>query len=554
MTRDAAAPPLAGRILAGLIVVLPFEPRRPVLPCFGLELTFLEAVAAATTVWLAWAVRGRLRSVLRRPPLPVACLGAFAAAHFVSAAGATAHRGAAAVYSLRMAAAAALAAIVSACDWRDVRRALRAVVPMAGVVAGLALLEGAGLRALDPFLNLFRAGPYVFEGSRRASAATESPNLAAALLAYGLVAAAGLGASAARPLLRSALVGVPLSAGLLLTYSRGGLVAALVGSAVVFAASPRTARSAPLGVLASLLGVAALFATGDGALRRRLLGDWVAAADGARYEPLDAVLVLAAGETRPVRVRVVNSGTTTWLPRAHRLGCAWFAEGRFFDAACEAKLPGPVAPGESVALTALARAPDRAGSYFLVWNVVDELGPFSFQGIPPGLVAAAVGGAGRVALPSNPPSVVSPRSRSRLWRLAWDMWRERPLLGFGPDNFRKLHAVFGGWPSGRGGPVDYAHSAYLEAAASTGTLGLVTLLATLVAALAWGLRALAHATGSEERGAAAALLGLVVVVITHATVDFLLAFTAQYAFFGFVIGAVSALVRSQSLSEPTAAA
>jgi hypothetical protein len=544
LTPATSAPLRPGRILAGLILLLPFEPRRPALPLFGLQLTFLEAAAAAATLWLLWSVRSRLGALLRRPPLPVACLAAFAAVHFVSAASAPIHRQAAAVYSLRMASAAALAAAVSACDTRHVRRALEAAVLMAGVVAVLAILEAAGVVELDPFLNLFRAGPYLFEGSRRVTATTESPNLAAALLTYGLVTTAGLATLAARPGLRAGLVAVPLCAGLLLTYSRGGLVAVLMALALVYAAAPRALRGAPRGVLASLLGLAALFAIGDGTLRQRLFGAWLPRAAGASYQPLDAALALDPGEARHVSVRVTNTGSRTWLPAAQRLECAWFAQGRFLDARCEAALPRPVAPGESIALTAMARAPDRDGAYFLVWNVVDNSGPFSSQGIPPGVVPAAVGGAAAASLPRTTPSIVSPRSRWQLWKLAWEMWRERPLLGFGPDNFRKLHADFGGWPSGAP-PRDSAHSAYLEAAASTGTLGLLTLVLTLGAGFACAGRALAAAVRPEQRGAALALLGLLAAIATHATVDFLLSFTAQYVFFGFVVGATAALARDE---------
>lgn len=553
MTR-AVGSPLAGRALAALVLVLPFEPRWPTLSLLGLQWTFLEAAAAVSTVIAAWFVRRRLGALLRRPPLSVACLSAFAAVHLLSAVAAPAHREAAAVYSLRMTAAAALAVIVAACERRDVHRMLRAVIPMALVVAGFAILEGAGLRALDPFLNLFRATAYVYEGSRRASAASESPNLAAALLAHGLVVAAGFASLAAAPARRTALLAVPLSVGLLLTYSRGGLVAAVVGTAVLLRALPRKARRAPLAALASLVGVVALLASGDSALRRRMIGPALAEAEGARYEPLDAALVLQPGETRAVSARVVNTGSKTWLPSSYRLTCAWFRDGRFLDAGCAAELSRPVPPGESIVLQAVARAPEVEGSYFLAWNVVGGSGLFSFLGIPPGLVPAAVGERGAAALPSNPPSFVSRRSRWELWKLASGMWLERPLLGFGPDNYRKMHEAFAGWPSGREGLADYAHSAYLEAAASTGSLGLLTLLATLLATLGAAWRVAAHAPGLEDRVAAAALTGLLAGIAAHSAVDHLLGFTSEYLFFGCVVGGAAALGRREDLSEATAAA
>jgi O-antigen ligase len=134
------------------------------------------------------------------------------------------------------------------------------------------------------------------------------------------------------------------------------------------------------------------------------------------------------------------------------------------------------------------------------------------------------------------------------------MWRERPLLGFGPDNFRKLHEAFGGWHSTRPTPRHTAHSAYLEAAASTGALGLLTLVATLGAGFVGAGRALAAAERAESRASALSLLGLLAAIATHATVESLLGFTAQYLFFGFVIGAVAALGRGRGLNAPTASA
>jgi hypothetical protein len=551
VTRAAAEPQLPGRILAGLILFLPFEPRRPVLPVFGVEFTLLEVAAAVTTVSLVWCVRRRLWAMLRRPPLPVACLAAFAAVHFLSAAAAPAHAAQAGVYSLRIAAAAALAAAVAACAPPDIRRGIQALVPMAAMVAGLALMEGAGLRALDPLLSPFRDGPYLFEGVRRATATTESPNLAAALLAYGLVVNTASGALAARPSGRSVAVALLLAAGLMLTYSRGGLVAALAGSVVVFGCLRRSRPA--MGAVASLVAAAILFAAADAALRRRVFGGWLTQGDGALYEPLDVALVLDPGQARRVAVRVVNTGSSTWFPAAHRLGCAWLDRDRFVDAGCEGRLSRPVAPGDSVSIESLVRAPERPGTYFLVWNVVDRVGPFSSQGIEPGIVPASVG-LGETALPAHRPTIVSPRSRWRLWKVAWRMWLARPLLGFGPDNYRKLHASFGGWPAGREALADSAHSAYLEAAASTGALGLVALLATLGAALASARRALRHAVAPEDRGAAAAVLGLAAAIITHATVDFLLGFTAHYVLFAVVIGGATALARRGDLSAPRAAA
>jgi len=95
--------PRAGSLaLPALVFLLPFEPRRPILPLLGFQLTLLEAAAGVMGAVLLWSVRRRVPSLLRRPPLPLAFLGLYAAAHVLSAAFAPAHRDLAARFALRM--------------------------------------------------------------------------------------------------------------------------------------------------------------------------------------------------------------------------------------------------------------------------------------------------------------------------------------------------------------------------------------------------------------------------------------------------------------------
>ena len=68
-------------LLAGLVCLLPFEPRRPALPLFGFELTLLEAAAGLLALPLAWLGRRRLAELARRPPLPLVFITLYAAAH-----------------------------------------------------------------------------------------------------------------------------------------------------------------------------------------------------------------------------------------------------------------------------------------------------------------------------------------------------------------------------------------------------------------------------------------------------------------------------------------
>src|SRR5262245_40426840 len=130
-----AAPRAGSLALPALVFLLPFEPRRPVLPLLGFQLTLLEAAAGAMGVVLLWSVRGRLPALIRRPPLPLAFLGLYAAAHVLSAAFAPAHRDLAAKFALRMLVMAALALAVAAAPPEAGRRALVALVASAAAVA-----------------------------------------------------------------------------------------------------------------------------------------------------------------------------------------------------------------------------------------------------------------------------------------------------------------------------------------------------------------------------------------------------------------------------------
>src|SRR2546426_4999770 len=99
--------------LCALLALLPFELRQPTLPLLGFETTLLEAMAALVGIALLWLTRDRLKGLLRRPPLPVALLAAYAAVHLISALAADVHRAEALKFALRMAVMAGFAALVA---------------------------------------------------------------------------------------------------------------------------------------------------------------------------------------------------------------------------------------------------------------------------------------------------------------------------------------------------------------------------------------------------------------------------------------------------------
>jgi hypothetical protein len=473
----------------------------------------------------------------------------------VSAAFAAANKGPALVYSLRMVAALGLALLVAVVHPDSLRRGLRATAAGAALVAVLAVLEAAGLQSLDPLLDLFRAQPFQVGELRRASGASENPNLAAATLMYGLlalVAAEGRGR-------RARAIAIPvvalLAGGLVFTYSRGALVAAGLGLVVLAASpgSPGGRRVLPVLTLGMLLtgALAWLWAGPEAQWRRRVEAD--GSGYGAHYEPEDAFLSLGPGESRRVRIRLANTGPAGWgrdLPLY--LSHTWYDLTRRvpLDKRYD-PLPAPqLRPGESLALEVELRSPEKPGRYLLVWDIDEPgVGAFSSLGVEPALVPVSVSATPEAPFQVSLPQGAWRRGRLEMWRLALVMWRAHPLTGVGPDNYRWLHGAYGGWLAWS--VSNRAHNTYLELAATTGLLGLTTLLGTLAFTSRAAWRGLRRApAGSDEAAVAIALLGLVVGIASHGVVDDCLPFTGHYLFLGFVVGAASALDRNVVPPDP----
>ena len=91
-------------------------------------------------------------------------------------------------------------------------------------------------------------------------------------------------------------------------------------------------------------------------------------------------LVVAAGGTAHLEVRVTNTGNTRWLHEKAPAGGYVSLGGHLKDATgalvdldfLRAPLPNVVGPGENAALTAGVRAPSRPGRYRLELDMVDE--------------------------------------------------------------------------------------------------------------------------------------------------------------------------------------
>ena len=107
----------------------------------------------------------------------------------------------------------------------------------------------------------------------------------------------------------------------------------------------------------------------------------------------------------------------------------------------------------------------------------------------------------------------SVQSRLAAWKAGLEGFADRPVLGWGPENFI---TVFGRYASGYGAfsaSSDEAHNKFVEVAATTGAAGVAAWLALWGLAFATVWRAAARTTGGEQAvalGAGAALTGLFV--------------------------------------------
>ena len=252
-----------------------------------------------------------------------------------------------------------------------------------------------------------------------------------------------------------------------------------------------------------------------------------------------------------------NTGTMPWLSESEDvfLSYRWFAadERDIVPVGIEGtrtRLDRSLAPGEQVELYADIRAPAHRGQYVLIWDMVHgHMTWFSDKtGIgAPVLVAVGPAGerapleladlAGLAVLTDRIASLAWRPGRLELWGLALSLFREQPLLGVGPDNFR--------WSYGRAAGRSswdtriFSNSLYLEILATTGLLGAAA-FALLVAST---LRGLYRVRGGDATLVAATVTASLVGFLVHGVFDYLLALTPIYLAFWILLGVASAAIR-----------
>ncbi len=601
---------LAWPAFLGLAISLPFELVQPWVHVGPLVFTNLELAAGLTMLlWLCRCVL--LRRVPRWPPWLWRPLLAWALVLMASALLAPAERPAALKFALR-----SLAGVASGLMAYDLLLNAGATLFAARVrsfawaftlgAVGAALLGCAEVfwpTLTVPWLTAFKLQTTRVAGAIRASGSFGYANIAAQAWEAALVLLIALWATT-RPRGRQALIAlaiVIISGALVLTASRGGLVAILAAIGWLLMASwwiqrrmrqrppampqprslslPRAAGAAFMTVLLLAGTQLALSPVQQARLQREVETGVMQAAYAA-----PAHLTLVAGQRTQTLVRLTNQGRLPWLASGaepillsyHWLDAAqetilWFEGDRTV-------LPGDVPPGASILVSAYVLAPAQPGRYVLAWDLLqNHVAWFSTRGVALGHTAVEViAGAGPLPVQPLPPPLPASAltsaqnrgqvARTTLWKAAWRLWREHPWLGVGPDNFRFLWGDALGLVDWRpvGQPsVLHSNSLYVEILATLGVAGVI--------AFAWLLLGLARRTfnllalllaGIANRDATAYaepnltwLLGLsaaVLVFLVHGIFDYFLEFTPTYLLWWMAIGSLAACITEIEERQPDA--
>lgn len=531
-----------------------FECLRPVLTVgrWGTFTNVELAMIALVVVWgLGCAVDRRLP---RFPRLLGAAAIIWLLAMTLSALLAPAHRATALRFTLKVALGALVGwAAYDGAHTSDRRAALGKAFALGGLAVALfGLAEAAGAPPVERWLAPFKAAPTWVGEFRRVSATLPYATITGAVLEltapFWLAWTLSAPSRPRRWLVAGGLL-VTVTA-LVLTLSRAAVLALLAAMAVWGLAVGRRhqnwGRSAAVacGVVG---GVAAwaLLTTPDLVWRLRTETDrnWYM----AEYK-VPAVVTVQTGERRRVSVTVINRGLRAWAPNSPYPFALSYHLRRpdgtvvTYDGP-RTRLRQPLSPGHAVTLQAEVAAPPAPGQYVVEWDVVREgLMWLSWKGSPTAQTRLVVQGAPlsipaswQPTPPPDAPHVAEPvPERPELWRAAWRMAQERPLLGYGPDTFRLRYGPYLGYARWHRGV--HANNLYLELLAGTGWLGLA----------AFGLfvwRMLGAVEGTIKNADHVwdhALAVTVIAWLVHGLADAFLAFTPTFVLFWLVVGLLAA--------------
>jgi hypothetical protein len=541
---------------ASALLVAALSPFELVVPgaVFGLTLTSVELailIALSAGVFAWWREPGAFDW---RTPITIPVMALVFTA-IISAATAPEFRADALRVAARFAAAGLLFLLIThaAGSALVARRISAAMLGAAAIVGAIAVLELAQVPWVLNALKAFRPGFHVVGGQLRATSTLAYPTITSMFLEVAF--ALGLVWIASSRLAFVALVAT--AAGIVATFTRAGLItmtiSLLVFGVVLFARHRRwRGEHTRLAALAIVIAGLVLMSRSPQMLVARMSTegseDWY----GASYS-VPSHLTLRPDSFNDIPITLKNQGRLTWQSSSDppfAISYHWLTakteEVVIFDG-LRTPFASPVAPGDAVQMNARVRAPGYPGDYVLVWDVVQEHRTWlSLEGVYPGRSTASIEGPAVGAPPvtrGRMPSSVMRMPRSVLWGAALEMWRERPWLGIGPDNFRHTYGRYLGlttWDR-----RVHANNTYLEVLAGMGVVGVIALIWLLVAG-ARCLRPLLADAPDATLPLVAAAVAACLAIAAHGVVDSFLTFTPTYVAFAIAAGLLCARSRERS--------
>jgi hypothetical protein len=551
-------------LLLALLLSLPFEPLQPLLPLGLLNVNHIKLLEGAIAA--VWAISLLRPGAPRRLPRETWAAGVFLGVAILSALLADANRGEALKFVGRLATGVFVLLVVRqvVLDKPDrITGLLWAITLGAAASALLGLGEVAGLPVLEPALQLFKLAPTRVGGDLRLGASFQYATIAAAFFALVAPLALALAATQVRRGSRVLATGVAVlcSVAVVLTLTRAAIGALAVAFALLIVlalARPRWRQLALPTALAGAGGALALVALGmrmpnfDSRFQTENDWGWYAAS----YD-VPATLTIRDGPIDAV-VTAHNTGQVAWTaggPQSFALAYRWLSA----DAASQLDLPSTaidlphdVAPGETIEVNVDVSARLPPGDYRLAWGMLQQhVLWFHDRGYPDAETLVHVSGAaatGASVVDLEPRSDLAaglpPVSRTDLWRAALAIFRQHPLLGVGPDNFRHIYGAYLGLPSWD--ERVHANNLYLELLADIGALGAIAFGILVALPIASLVRALATRPSVPRSLWLAGFAASLLAYFLHSVLDSFLDFTAVNLLLWVVLGMAAATAELDS--------
>lgn len=516
-TRASSAEKLVLLGTAVAVIATAFEVREPLFDVGPVGFTSAELAAGFFFATVAvWAIDRGASYVLSRRALDVAIL-LFLMSNFLSTAFSS-ETGSTLKFSLRMTYAALLYFGISRLPGRPRSHRLIALITSALVVfvCIVGLMEGIFTslpwhEILAPFRE--ETVSFLFFYNVRASSTLPFPTIFSFYLelVMPIVISTGLwlvwrqkNQRKRRWLLLATMVLIALMLVVqILTFTRSAYVVTPIALTIGAAAAAFFGygrRVAGIFIYGALLFVAILgiFAFSSDKMASRLgLGEQKARY-GAEYTLVSIPDSMEPGGQYSARVRIRNTGSDKWKTSGSggaEFSYRWldYPSGEMRDdvTLLANKLPHAVEPGEEVVVDATFNTPEKPGRYILAMELAAiSVDFFSGTGVAPLVLPLEFSRSGSqpFTITESPDTYNSkappPMSTNRrqLWEAALKAWRDYPVTGMGPDQFRKRWAEYipAAEPDERLG----SHNIILEALANTGVIGFLALV-YLLARTAW---------------------------------------------------------------------